>query len=419
MPAVRKIVLVNTSDAGGGAERVSMDLLDGFAALGTDAWLAVAEKRTQHPRVVSFYTSPHVDYRPKRRFDRTRLQARRRLDGRIGLEDFNHPYTRHLIELTGSPPDVVLCNNLHGGYFDLRQLRPLSRRLPIVLRLADGWSFTGHCAVPGSCDRWRTGCGHCPDLAAPPSISRDASRMNWRRKRRIYAHSRVFVIAPSRWMLERARASMLAPSIARARVIPNGVDLGTFTPDGNWARRSDPGPPRLVFAANAGAANPHKDFETIRAALRMIDGPLELVSVGGKGGVEELGGGIRIRHMPELTRTRLAALYRSATAYVHASAEESFGLTSAEALACGTPVVAASRGGLSEVVDDGINGFIHPPGDADGLAGSVRRLIADPELRARMGASAASRGAAFDRDRMVRNVHEFCTEAIEAWRTHP
>jgi glycosyltransferase involved in cell wall biosynthesis len=126
---------------------------------------------------------------------------------------------------------------------------------------------------------------------------------------------------------------------------------------------------------------------------------------------------VRIRHEPELPGDRLAALYRSAIAYVHASAEESFGLTSAEALACGTPVVAASGGGLSEVVDDGITGFLHSPGDADGLAASLRRLIADPELRLRMGASAAERGAGFDRDRMVRDVHDFCTEAMEAWHT--
>src|SRR5215813_3137466 len=187
MTGPRKAVIVNTSDAGGGAERVSMDLLDGFESLGTEAWLAVADKRTDHPRVVSIYTSPHVDYSPAHPIRRAHLRTRRRVDRRLGLEDFNHPYTRHVLDLTGSAPDVLLCNNLHGGYFDLRQLPQLSRRVPIVLRLADSWNLTGHCAVPGSCDRWRSGCGRCPDLAAPPAIARDATRINWRRKRRIYA----------------------------------------------------------------------------------------------------------------------------------------------------------------------------------------------------------------------------------------
>src|SRR5262249_24448165 len=150
-----------------------------------------------------FHESPHVDYTRQHPLRRARLRLRRRIDPWLGLEDFNHPYTRHLAELSGRRPDVLLCNNLHGGYFDLRQLPWLSMRLPVVLRLADSWAFTGHCAVPGQCDRWRTGCGRCPDLATPPAVSRDATRFNWQRKRWILARSRVHVAAPSRWLMDR------------------------------------------------------------------------------------------------------------------------------------------------------------------------------------------------------------------------
>lgn len=416
MDGPRKAVIVNTSDAGGGAERISMELLEGFESLGSEAWLAVARKRTSHPRVVSFYTSPHVDYSPGHPIRRAALKARRSLDERIGLESFNHPYTRRVLDLTGSRPDVLLCNNLHGGYFDLRQLPRLSLRVPIVLRLADCWTFTGHCAVPGDCDRWRNGCGRCPDLAAPPSISRDATRINWHRKRWIYARSRVILTAPSQWMLDRARDSMLAPAIADARVVPNGVDLEIFRPEGDRGTWPEPRIPRLLFAANGGASNPHKDFATLRSAVQRLDGPLELVAVGGERRVEDLGGGIRIRHEPQLSPERLAALYRSAVAYVHASAEESFSLTAAEALACGTPVVAASAGGISEVVENGRTGFVHAPGDADALASSVRRLLSEPPLRRRMVAAAVKRRPMLDRDRMVREMHSLCAEAIERFR---
>jgi len=412
----RKALIVNTSDVGGGAERVSMDLLDDFASLGTEAWLAVAQKRTDHPRVVSFYTSPHVDYTPDHPIRRARLRTRRSLDIRLGLEDFNHPYTRHVIELTGPRPDVLLCNNLHGGYFDLRQLPGLSARIPIVLRLADAWSFTGHCAVPGSCDRWRTGCGRCPDLTAPPSIARDATRINWQRKRWIFARSRVQVTAPSQWAVDRARESLLAPAIESARVIPNGVDLRIFRPDRDPARWTPDETPRLVFAANGGAGNPYKDFATLRSAIQRLDGPLELVSVGGGHRVDDLGGGVRIRHVPRQEPGDLAALYRSAAAVVHASAEESFSLVAAEALSCGTPVVAASGGGISEVVEDGVTGFLHEPGDIEGVAASVRRLTKDPIIRRGMAAAAVERRDRFDRDRMVREMHALCAEALWAWR---
>jgi glycosyltransferase involved in cell wall biosynthesis len=415
MPGLRKVVIVNTTDVGGGAEEISMALLDGFEELGTETWLAVGSKRTEHPKVVSFYTSPHVDYTPDGRLARAKLSVRRFLDPRIGLEDFNHPYTRHVADFAGPRPDLLFCNNLHGGYFDLRELPRLSSELPVVLRLADSWSFTGHCAVPGTCERWRTGCGRCPDLAIPPAIRRDATRLNWRRKRRIYRRSRVFVIAPSRWMLERARESILAPAIAGARVVANGIDLAVFNPDGGIAERPGSGTPRLLFVANGGAANPYKGFGTVRAALGRLRGPLELVAVGGKRGGEEPAEGVRIRHEPRQPGEQLAALYRSADVYVHAAPEESFSLTTTEALACGTPVVAASGGGIAEVVDHGCTGLVVPPTDPAALAGALERLLADRELRDRMGAAAGAEARArFDRRRMVRQLHDFCGEAMTA-----
>jgi glycosyltransferase involved in cell wall biosynthesis len=416
VPTLRKVVIVNTSDTGGGAEGISTTLLNGFEALGTEAWMAVATKRTDDPRVVSFYDSPHVDYTPDHSLRRGRLALRRYVDEQIGLEDFNHPYTRHVADLTGSRPDVLLCNNLHGGYFDLRQLPWLSQQMPIVLRLADSWGFTGHCAVPGSCERWRSGCGRCPDLAAPPAIKRDASRLNWQRKRRIFARSRIFLAAPSKWMIERVQQSLLGPAVKVARVIPNGIDLDTFTPEGPRARRPKGDTSRLVFVANGGAANPYKDFATLRASVRRLDGPLELISVGGEPGSENLGGGIHIRHEPRQPPDQLAALYRSADAYVHASAEESFSITAAEALACGTPVVAASQGGICEVVDHERNGLLVSPRDERQMTAALRRLLGDRGLRERMGAAAVAGRDRFDRDRMVHDWHSLCGEALRAWR---
>jgi glycosyltransferase involved in cell wall biosynthesis len=213
-------------------------------------------------------------------------------------------------------------------------------------------------------------------------------------------------------MLKRAQESILAPSIAGMRVIPNGVDLTTFRPDGEAAPRPEPGIPRLMFAANGGAANPHKDFAAIRASVERLGGPVELVSVGGEQGTEELGRGIRIRHEPHQEPETLATLYRSADVYVHASAEESFSLTAAEALACGTPVVAASAGGITEVVDDERTGLIVSPADRDALAASLRRVLADPQ----MGDAAVADRGRFDRDRMVRDMHALCGEAMQAWR---
>ena len=411
MSALRKVLIVNTSDVGGGAESVATTLLDGFEELGTETWLVVGSKESDHPRVIPVFASPRVDYRPFGSRRRRGARALRRgVERRLGLEDFSNPYTRLIPELAGSRPDAILCNNLHGGYFDLRAMQGISR-IPTVLRLADSWPFTGHCAVPPGCDRWLHGCGSCPDLATPPAIRRDVTRVNWKRKRRIWARSRVYATSPSSWLLERARRSSLAAAIVESAVIPNGVDLGTFRPDGPVGERTR-GLPRLLFVANGGARNPHKDFETIRRAVRGLARPVELLVVGAAEEGEERDGAARIRHHERQPPVRLAALYRSADAYVHAAPSESFSLTCAEALACGRPVAVAAAGGVAEVVRDGATGLITKPGDAPALGAALERLLGDRALRRRMSERAAEDARArFDRDRMVRQLHRLCERA--------
>ena len=83
------------------------------------------------------------------------------------------------------------------------------------------------------------------------------------------------------------------------------------------------------------------------------------------------------------------------------SAQESFGLAALEAMACEVPVVASRVGGLPEVIEDGVSGFLHPPEALDEMAASAVRVLSDPELHARIGAAACRR---------VRK--EFCVDRV-------
>jgi glycosyltransferase involved in cell wall biosynthesis len=423
---LRKIAIVNTADEGGGAERMSMALLDGFTALGIETWLLVGDKKTEHPRVMPFYLSPFLDYRSGQ-LRRATLGVRRRAAHWLGLEDFGHPYSRRILELTGSPPDLVLCHNLHGGYFDLRALPGLSRRVPVVVRLFDSWLLTGHCAYALGCPRWRTGCGRCPDLTIPPAIRRDSTRINWWRKRRILRGARLYVSAESRWMLDRARQSLLAPAVAEWKLIPGGVDLTTFSPGPQQpARREWDLPPDaliLLNVANGGPDNPLKDFPTVRQALAKLvrpdrGRPTVLLAAGSEGPDEPIGPGLVVRRIGYVrSPARLASLYRAADIYVHAAVEETFGLSVAEALACGLPVVTASRGGVHEIVEHERTALVVPPGDAGALAGAIASLLDDGPRRAAMGAAAAaSARSRLDRRTMLEALHGWCAEIHDRWR---
>jgi glycosyltransferase involved in cell wall biosynthesis len=423
---MRRVFVVNTADRAGGAERSARAILDGFETLGTEVLLAVRTKLTDDPRVIPLATNPHFDYRKgMRRRELALAGARLNAERWLGLEDFEHPHSRRILELTGVKPDLVLLMNLHGGYFDLRILPQLSRQVPVLVRLCDSWLFTGHCACPPGCSRWETGCGACPDLSIPPVITRDLTRVNWHRKRRILSNCRIALTTPSHWLLERARRSILAPAIERAKVVPNGIDFAVFSPGSRTSARMvlnlDPDAQILLFVAHEGRANPFKDFETLRAAierLRQRDRTrrLELLIVGRQGPVEILGADVRIRHLPNCEARELVHFYRAADMYVHAAPEETFCNTAAEALACGIPVVAACDGGILEVVEHQRTGMHVTPGRPHELADALRRLLDDTEARERMGREAAIRARErFDSSKNVAELHSWCQQIVSTW----
>jgi len=80
---------------------------------------------------------------------------------------------------------------------------------------------------------------------------------------------------------------------------------------------------------------------------------------------------------------------------VNASVDEPFGLSIVEAMALGKPVVAAASGGPLETIRDSVEGLLVPPGDPAGLAGALSRLLADPELAARLGSAGQQRARKF------------------------
>ena len=94
------------------------------------------------------------------------------------------------------------------------------------------------------------------------------------------------------------------------------------------------------------------------------------------------------------------------------SEQESFGLAGLEAMACGVPVVAARVGGLPEVIEDGVSGFLHPLDGVDEMASSAVALLTDRDLHARTAAAARRRVEEhFCADRVV-PLYEACYEAV-------
>jgi len=119
--------------------------------------------------------------------------------------------------------------------------------------------------------------------------------------------------------------------------------------------------------------------------------------------------GVEVQLLGFLPADELAAAYNAASCLVHVCPVETFGLTVAEAMACGRPVVAVASGALPEVVD-GV-GVLAPADDPAAFAEAVRALLADPARAAALGAAARDRAVdAFSMERMGREYGE----ALEA-----
>jgi glycosyltransferase involved in cell wall biosynthesis len=347
---------------------------------------------------------------------------------KLGHEDFCFPASRHILELPPKQPDVLHCHNLHGDYFDLRALPWLSRKIPVVLTLHDAWLLSGHCAHSFDCDRWKTGCRQCLDLTILPPIQRDAAAYNWRRKQKIHANSKLYVAAPSKWLMHKVEQSILKNAMIEGRIIPNGVDLSVFHPADKQAVRKElgiAGDARvLFFTANTIRQNLWKDYQTMQAAVAFIaerfnDQRTIFVALGEVGPKDQIGRA-HIRFVPyQNDPSAVARYYQVADVYIHATRADTFPNTVLEALACGTPVVATAVGGIPEQMEDGHTGFLVPPGDAVKMATSIQKLLENDTLRHNMSIQAATVARQrFDLERMVYEYLEWYQKILQTFPRH-
>jgi glycosyltransferase involved in cell wall biosynthesis len=158
--------------------------------------------------------------------------------------------------------------------------------------------------------------------------------------------------------------------------------------------------------AFAGRLTAQKSLGRALEALAAVEG-VSLV-VAGEGPDREpleqqardLGLDRRVRFLGAQPRGRIVELFRAADATILTSSWENFPHTVVEALAVGTPVLAMGAGGVAEVLRDGENGLLVPPGDTKGLTAAVRRYFDDGALRARLRAAAAASVDEYSPDRV-------------------
>ena len=211
-------------------------------------------------------------------------------------------------------------------------------------------------------------------------------------------------------------------------VVPCGVDLSHFRPDGPAEVR---GSRRRVVVVSRLVER--KGIGNVVEALAGRD-DVELVVAGGpsRDRLDDDPEGRRLRRLAATTglgdrlillgaigRAGIPALLRSADVVACCPWYEPFGLVAVEAMACGVPVVATRVGGLAESVVDGVTGVLVPPRSPAAVARALDGLLADTGLRFTMGAAGAVRARRFGWDRIAAETLAVARALVDGARPHP
>ncbi len=257
-------------------------------------------------------------------------------------------------------PDIIHLHNIHGYYINIEVLIKFLKEFnkPVVWTLHDCWAFTGHCShfTLRKCYKWKTGCYGCPAKKAyPASVLIDNSKNNYKKKKELFTSlEKLTIITPSNWLADLARESFLGKYPVYA--IPNGVDLDVFVPTESDFRKRHGLENKKIIMGAATAWSSSKGIPEFSRLSKILPEDYKIVLVG----ITESIASTLPNEILALPRTNsiqeLAEIYTAADVFANISKQETMGLTTVEAMACGTPVVTSNLTAVPEVVtkDGGI-----------------------------------------------------------------
>ena len=363
-----KILQINSFFSVGGPPRIVNGIYDTLVELGHECKIAAAREKMYAPE-----NSIRIgtDIGVKINALKSRLLDNEGFSAKVA--------TKKLIkEIEAYNPDAIHLHNLHGYYINLEILFDYLKRAgkPVVWTLHDCWSITGHCAHfdYAGCDKWKTACENCPQSKEyPTSLFKDNSRKNYQKKKATFCGVKDMMLVPvSKWLEGILQRSFL--SDYPTEVLYNGIDLCAFSPkESNLREKLHLEGKKIILgvAQNWGIKKGLNDFKKL---YKLIDKEkYDLVLIGLPVEIQkEMPEGIICINQTN-SKEELAEYYSIADVFLNLSYEETFGLVTLEALACGTPVIVYNRTAVPEIVDKSC-GEIVDAGNIDELSQKIESI---------------------------------------------
>ena len=287
---------------------------------------------------------------------------------------------RFIIQIEKVGPDIIHIHNIHGYFLNYPVLFDYLSKcgIPVVWTVHDCWLYTGHCYCYSyiGCDKWQTGCRHCPQQRKfPASLFLDRSQQNYADKKAVFTSmpkDKLTIVPVSNWIKNEMEKSFLKDY--EFRVIHNGINTEIFrvsNPQEVIAKYGLKG--KHVFLGVASIWNEEKGLNDFVQMSQLLNSNEVIVLVGIRPNERK-----RLPHnIIGISRTdnihQLAELYSAADVFINPTWQDNYPTVNMEAIACGTPVVTYRTGGSIEAITKE-TGYIVEQGDVDGLLKAVRAI---------------------------------------------
>lgn len=276
------------------------------------------------------------------------------------ITDSEGLYSRHstkklISKIKEFNPDIIYIHNIHGHWLNYEILFDFLAKAEkqVIWYLHDCWTFTGHCAhfSIAKCYKWKSGCSNCPSLKSyPKCYVLDNSKRNYERKKKAFTSvKKLKIITPSKWLKNLVDESFL--NKYPVEVIYNKIDFDVFKPTPNNFKEKYGISDKIMVLGVSNVWMKEKGYYDFFELARLLDDRFALVMVG----LTEK----QLLEIPEriigIKRTKndkeLAEIYSAADFYFNASKQETFGLTTLEAVKCGTEAIVYKDTACEEVVE--------------------------------------------------------------------
>lgn len=366
---MKKIMQINITCGKGSTGRLSLALYNASIHAGYDAKFAYS----------AYTPSLETAFNIETKFQNYIRRGMNKFWGRRIRH--SRPGTKRLIRfIEQEKPDLIHLHNVQQNSIDYPVLFEYLKRtqIPIVYTLHDCWAFTGGCyhfTVRG-CSQYQTGCKNCFPLINRDDMSINpkdayAIKENW-----IGGNDNLYPITVSKWLCECASSSYMGKMKHIPRTIYNGIDTNVFYPrNRKWIRsKLDIEDDQVMVLGVANFWEEGKGTQLFLKLRECLDESIKIVLIGSNSDKVKQKN-VKIIAVPKIENTdELAGYYSAADIFVNASIEETFGLTTAEALACGTPAIVFDSTACPEVVDQK-TGIVVEKFTAESVAEAIRMIL--------------------------------------------